>query len=213
MRWRRGMALLSLGTALSLFGQVHAGVSAARTVGVVDFYAPSQLGAYGIMPERFAANDLSMLLTQAAVGQFTVVSRASIERAEASLGWQTVDALRFDRLRALAKPWVRIRSSWDRFPCSSISMAVGLPPMRAPMPIWCCRSSMQPRGGSRRKSGNRGLWLPDSSAISSRNKCCTTLWCARSRPWTPRWWRDLLSPALTVKKSYLAQSRDTASAW
>jgi hypothetical protein len=103
MRWRRGMALLSLGTALSLFGQVDAGVSAARTVGVVDFYAPSQLGAYGIVPERFAANDLSMLLTQAAVGQFTVVSRASIGRAEASLGWQTVDALRFDRLRALAQ--------------------------------------------------------------------------------------------------------------
>jgi len=103
MRRRRAIALLSLGTVLSLSGQVGAAAPAARTVGVVEFYAPPQLGPYSFAPERFAANDLSMLLARAASGQFTVVPRESMERAEASLGWQTLDALRFERLRALAQ--------------------------------------------------------------------------------------------------------------
>jgi len=103
MKWRGVVVLLFLMTAVSLSGQAGAGARAARAVGVVDFYAPTPLGAFGFVPERFVADDLSTLLAQVGAGRFTVVPRESMEKAEASLGWQSVDVLHFDRLRSLAQ--------------------------------------------------------------------------------------------------------------
>ncbi len=103
MKLQRVVVLLSAMVAVSLFGHAGAAAPAAGIVGVVDFYAPTPLGAFGFAPERFAADDLSTLLTQAGSGRLTVISRDSMEGAEASLGWQGVDVLHFDRLRALAR--------------------------------------------------------------------------------------------------------------
>ena len=103
MKLQRVVVLLSVTMAVSLCGHAVAAAPAAGMVGVVDFYAPTPLGAFGFAPEQFAADDLTKLLTAAEAGRFTVVSRDSMERAEASLGWQGVDVLHFDRLRALAR--------------------------------------------------------------------------------------------------------------
>ncbi len=103
MKLHRVAVLLSLTMAVSLCGHAVAAAPATGMVGVVDFYAPTPLGPFGFAPERFSADDLSTLLTQAEAGRFTVVSRDSMERAEASLGWQSMDVLHFARLRALAR--------------------------------------------------------------------------------------------------------------
>ena len=72
-------------------------------IGVVDFYAATPLGSFeGGSPERFAADDLSDQLARVGVGRVAVAPRRSVRQAELSLGWRTEDALRFDRLRALA---------------------------------------------------------------------------------------------------------------
>lgn len=74
------------------------------TVGVVDFYAQTPLGAFvGLYPERFAAADLSRLLARAAADRFVVISPETMQRAEDSMHWQSQDVLHFDRLRALAR--------------------------------------------------------------------------------------------------------------
>jgi len=103
MTWQNAVAFLSVAIAVSASGHAGEAGPAARTVGVVEFYAPTPLGAYGIVPERFAASSLSMLLMQAAADRFTVVPRDSMERTETSLGWQSGDVLNYDRLGALAK--------------------------------------------------------------------------------------------------------------
>jgi hypothetical protein len=73
-------------------------------VGVVDFYAPTPLGAFsGMVPERFAADDLSSLLTHAPAGRLEVIPRETMQRAEGAMRWQEADVLHFDRLRALAR--------------------------------------------------------------------------------------------------------------
>src|SRR5437879_7344015 len=67
------------------------------------FYAPTPLGAVsGLVPERFAADDFSKMLSGAAAGRFAVIPRAAVGRAETALHWRDADVLRFDRLRALA---------------------------------------------------------------------------------------------------------------
>lgn len=72
-------------------------------VGVVDFYAPTPLATFsGFFPERFAADDLSDLLAQAAGDRLVVIPRDTVQRAEQALRWREADVLRFDRLRALA---------------------------------------------------------------------------------------------------------------
>jgi hypothetical protein len=103
MTLRRVVVLLFVMMAVSLFGHTGAAAPAAGMVGVVDFYAPTPLGPFGFAPEQFAADELSKLVIQARAGRLTVVSRQSMERAEASLGWQGVDVLHFDRLGALAR--------------------------------------------------------------------------------------------------------------
>src|SRR5262245_36847220 len=78
-----------------------AGSAATLSVGVVEFYAPTPLGAFsGIALEPFAADDLARLLARSASGRLAVIPAATMRRAEADLVWQTVDALHFDRLRA-----------------------------------------------------------------------------------------------------------------
>ena len=103
MRWLGAVVLLFLITAASRSGSVDAAAATARTVGVVDFYSPTPLGAFGFAPERFAADELSTLLSQPGVGQLTIVPRDSMGKAEASVGWQNADVLHFDRLRVLAQ--------------------------------------------------------------------------------------------------------------
>jgi hypothetical protein len=103
MKRRALLACLFLTMATSLSGQAMSAAPAVTTVGIVDFYAPTPLGSFGFVPERFAASALSDLLDQTGAGRFTVTSRESMERAEASLGWQSADVFHFDRLRALAQ--------------------------------------------------------------------------------------------------------------
>jgi hypothetical protein len=73
-------------------------------VGVVDFYAPTPLGAFsGVFPERLAADDLSALLGRVPAGALEVIPRATMQQAEGAMRWREPDVLRFDRLRALAR--------------------------------------------------------------------------------------------------------------
>ena len=75
-----------------------------ETVGVVDFYTYRTSASFGgLTPTRFAADDLSPMLADVSGGRFAVVERATMEQAEAQLGWQNGDVLRFERLRALAR--------------------------------------------------------------------------------------------------------------
>lgn len=74
------------------------------TVAVVDFYAPTPVPEYaGVIPERFAADDLSGMLAQAGGSRLVPISRATVERAEADLRWHADDVLRFARLSALSQ--------------------------------------------------------------------------------------------------------------
>lgn len=102
MKWRGVALVLSLLICVSLSGQVSRAAPVTRTVAVVDFFAPTPLGPYGVVPERFAADSLSMLLTQAAAGRFVVVPRTAITQVETALRWENFDDLNFARLRALA---------------------------------------------------------------------------------------------------------------
>jgi hypothetical protein len=56
-----------------------------------------------VIPERFAADDLSSLLTHASAGRLEVIPRETMQRAEGAMRWQEADVLHFDRLRALAR--------------------------------------------------------------------------------------------------------------
>lgn len=73
-------------------------------VGVVDFYARGPLPPLvGVVPEVLAADDLAGLVARSAGAQITVIPRATVRQAESGLGWQGSDALRFARLRELAR--------------------------------------------------------------------------------------------------------------
>ncbi len=107
-RYRRGgRGLLCLAVLLAVVGlQAPAGAasSGVNTLGVVDFYAITPLGSFeGSFPERFAADDLSELLTRAGADRLSVIPRGVVQRAEASIAWRNEDALRFDRLETLAR--------------------------------------------------------------------------------------------------------------
>ncbi len=73
-------------------------------VGVVDFYAPTPLGAFlGMVPERYAADELSRLLTHSASFRLEVIPSMTMQKAQDAMRWQGADVLHFDRLRALAR--------------------------------------------------------------------------------------------------------------
>lgn len=81
-----------------------AGAANIPAVAVAEFYAPTPVGSFeGMVPERFAADDLSAQLVYAGAGRLALVPRARVEQAEASLRWHNEDALRFARLTALAR--------------------------------------------------------------------------------------------------------------
>ena len=76
----------------------------ASGVGVVDFYAAGSLPpVVGVVPEVLAADDLADLVARSGGGQVTVIPRATVRQAESALGWRGSDALRFARLRELAR--------------------------------------------------------------------------------------------------------------
>jgi hypothetical protein len=99
----RARCLVILAAVVGLFS-TPAAPAAVRTVGVVDFYALRTLASFGgATPTRFAADDLSLMLADASGGRFMVAERATMEQAEAQMGWQGDDVLRFARLGALAR--------------------------------------------------------------------------------------------------------------
>ncbi len=76
----------------------------APAVAVIDFYAISPVvPIVGVVPERFAADDLSAMLGRAAAGRITLVPRATVQQAERELRWRDADVLRFARLGDLAQ--------------------------------------------------------------------------------------------------------------
>jgi len=107
-RMRRGQgvglcALLVLAALLLPWPKAGAG-PAAPVVAVVDFYALSPVGPIaGVVPEWFAADDLSRMLAQAGVDRLTVLPRGSVQQAERDLAWRDADVLRYARLSALAE--------------------------------------------------------------------------------------------------------------
>jgi hypothetical protein len=71
-------------------------------VGVVDFYSPGYVPTIvGVIPEQFAADDLSAALAKA--GPVSMVQRPAMRQAEAALRWRAADALSFSRLADLAQ--------------------------------------------------------------------------------------------------------------
>lgn len=103
---RGGRMFLCLAVLLMVVGlraPEGAASSSVRTLGVVDFYAVTPLGSFeGSVPERFAADDLSDLLTRAGGDRVAVIPRGVVRQAEASSGWRSEDVLRFGRLESLA---------------------------------------------------------------------------------------------------------------
>src|SRR5437016_1698068 len=103
MRWNGVVVILALVAGGTLPGNAGA-EPAYRSVGVVDFNVTTPLGAFsGLVPERFAADDFSKMLSGVAAGRFAVIPRSAMGRAEAALNWRDADVLNFDRLRALAQ--------------------------------------------------------------------------------------------------------------
>ena len=101
MRGNAVVVILVLAVGGILPGTAGAAPSS-RSVGVVDFYAPTPLGTFsGLVPERFAADEFSKMLSGAAAGRFTVIPRSAMGQAEAAVGWRDGDVLHFDRLEHL----------------------------------------------------------------------------------------------------------------
>lgn len=96
---------VALGALLSLLPA--AGGVAGPTVpavAVADFYAPTPVPTYaGLVPEEFAAADLSEMLARVGEGRLVPIPRATVQRAEGDLRWRADDALHFARLGALAQ--------------------------------------------------------------------------------------------------------------
>jgi len=73
-------------------------------VGVVYFYAPTPITPIdSVIPEGYAAATLTVMLSHASSGAFTIIPRDVMSRAEEAMGWQERDALNFGRLSALAR--------------------------------------------------------------------------------------------------------------
>lgn len=73
-------------------------------IGVVSFYSPRPLNsAGGVIPEQFAADDLSTMLGSASRGRFVVIARDRVRQAEGVLKWRDADVLSSTRLGELAR--------------------------------------------------------------------------------------------------------------
>lgn len=89
---------------LSLLPAPGIAAQSSPAVAVVDFYAPTPVPTYtGVIPERFAADDLSGMLARAGGDRFMMISRATTQRAEADLRWHKDDVLHYARLSALSR--------------------------------------------------------------------------------------------------------------
>ncbi len=98
------LGVLLVLAAVPLSRQAAGAAPAVRTIGVVDFYAISPVSPIvGVIPERFAADDLSGMLAQAGEGRIILVARRTVQQAEHELAWHDADVLRYDRLSALAQ--------------------------------------------------------------------------------------------------------------
>ena len=74
------------------------------TVGVVDFYMVGPAPAIsGLIPGRFAADDLTQLLPKAAHRPIKVLPREILRETEASMGWRAADVTHAGRLTELAR--------------------------------------------------------------------------------------------------------------
>ena len=100
---RRWGALLVIGMIVVILHGHASAAAPARTIGVVEFYALSPLTPLeGGVPEEYAADDASRILSRIAGDQFEVIPRGTMRQAEAALGWRPWDVLNFSRLGQLA---------------------------------------------------------------------------------------------------------------
>jgi hypothetical protein len=75
-----------------------------RTAAVVDFYSLSSVPFVdGLFPERFVADAITRMLSQAAHEGVAVIPRQDVRRAEREINWQDSDVLRFARLSELGR--------------------------------------------------------------------------------------------------------------
>lgn len=119
------VAILVLLVALLAIPVPRAGAQVMK-VGVVDFYAPTPLGAFsGVFPERLAADDLSALLARTPAGRVEVIPRPTMQQAEGAMRWQEPDVLHFDRLRALARAVAADRLVVGRIPLLQVESGGG----------------------------------------------------------------------------------------
>lgn len=99
------MGLLATGLAsISSPASVADALSLKPTVGVLDFDAPPTVNPAGtVIPQRFAADDLSSRLEAAAEDRFVMLARDDVRHAQAALNWRGADGLSRDRLSVLAE--------------------------------------------------------------------------------------------------------------
>ena len=102
----RGRILMTAAAVVVLSLIPVAGMTAQSSpaVAVVDFYATTPVPEFaGVIPERFAADDLSGMLAQTGRDRFMLIPRATTEQAEADLRWHEDDVLHFARLSDLSR--------------------------------------------------------------------------------------------------------------
>lgn len=99
------MGILATGLAsISPPASVADAFSLKPTVGVLDFDAPPTVNTAGtVIPQRFAADDLSSRLAAAAEGRFVMLARDDVRHAQVALNWRGADGTSRDRLSALAE--------------------------------------------------------------------------------------------------------------
>jgi hypothetical protein len=102
--WGRIVATGAAVVFLSLIPAAGMTAQSSPTVAVVDFYAPTPVPKFaGVVPERFAADDLSGMLARMGRDRFMLIPRATTEQAEADLRWHEDDVLHFARLIDLSR--------------------------------------------------------------------------------------------------------------
>ena len=155
-RFNRGSRMLLFLAALLTVAGLRApegtASSSVRTLGVVDFYAITPLGSFeGSFPERFAADDLSDLLTRAGGDRAAVIPRGVVRQAEASSRW------RGERCVAIRTPRVSCARDRRRPACHRMDHPVGRRNRR--IPRWRPADGRCVRGGAgirRSPTSNRG---------------------------------------------------------
>jgi hypothetical protein len=95
-----GLMVVVLAGAILASGPAGA---ADHTVAVAVFYAPTPLPSFpSMVPEQYAAANLTVMLAAAAGGRITIVPRDQVMVKESELHWREADVLQFARLGELA---------------------------------------------------------------------------------------------------------------